>query len=60
MKNILLEKVKQHLGHDLTVASYVTPNGNILNYSIECNDCYEVIEDWDVDENGNELVNERE
>ena len=33
------EKLRQHVGHNLTVVDY----GDGLEYSVECEDCHEVI-----------------
>jgi len=38
------ERIREHYGHDIVVASY----GGGQHYSLECNDCYEVIMDSDV------------
>ena len=52
----LLWKVKEHVGHNLTVATYGDKEGKVWNYSIECNDCNVVLESWDVDEDGEEVI----
>ena len=42
-----------HIGHNLTVAAYSTPKGEIANLAIECEDCYEVLTDVDLPTAGN-------
>ena len=39
------EKLIAHVGHNLTVASYLDLNGEIENLSVECLDCNEVLYD---------------
>ena len=42
-----IEAVKNHEGHNLTVCCYSHDPHNPVNYSIECEDCNEVIIDAD-------------
>ena len=49
----MFEKIARHLGHNIEVATYGDP---IVNVSVECMDCHEVIVDaenpewaWDED-----------
>jgi|TARA_R100001530_G_scaffold97097_1_gene67477 hypothetical protein len=41
------EKIVPHIGHKIEVATYGDP---IVNVSVECVDCYEVIVDGDKSE----------
>jgi hypothetical protein len=40
----MYEKIANHIGHNIEVASYGDP---ILNVAVECMDCHEVIVDAD-------------
>lgn len=40
------KELKEHIGHDVEVASYVVGNG-IANVAIECNECGMVLLDFD-------------
>jgi hypothetical protein len=40
----MYEKIANHIGHNIEVASYGDP---ILNVTVECMDCHEVIVDVD-------------
>jgi hypothetical protein len=41
------KELKRHLGHNIVCVSYGTP---IVNVSIECEDCNEVLLDYDKEE----------
>lgn len=45
-RNWLFDKYKAHIGHHIECACY-TCNDKIVNISIECMDCYEVLSDAD-------------
>lgn len=44
---IPIQKAIKHIGHDITVATYGTED-QIVNVSIECEECNEVLGDLDV------------
>ena len=56
----MYEKIANHIGHNIEVASYGNPTykpsdtvcltNDIVNVAVECMDCYEVIVDADKDE----------
>ena len=37
----------EHYGHDIVIGKYTDTLGNAINMSIECEDCYEVLLDFD-------------
>jgi hypothetical protein len=41
-------KIAPHFNHNIEIAKYSDGNGNAVNYSVECIDCFEVIFDEDV------------
>ena len=43
-----MSRIGEHYGHSVVVARYTDSNGEVVNYSVECNDCYEVIIDDEV------------
>jgi len=43
----LWNKLKDHTNHDITIVSYGNKTTGIVNISIECNDCSEVLIDLD-------------
>ena len=48
------EDLQQHYGHEIVVAQYTGNEGEAMAYAIECNDCNEVILNYDNEEAGNE------
>jgi hypothetical protein len=46
----MYEKIANHIGHNIEVASYGNPTFDIVNVAVECMDCYEVIVDADKEE----------
>jgi hypothetical protein len=36
-----------HYGHDINISKYTDTLGNGINMAIECEDCYEVLLDFD-------------
>ena len=44
MVEVMYEKIARHIGHNIEVATYGDP---IVNVSVECMDCHEVIVDAD-------------
>jgi hypothetical protein len=44
---IKVDRLLEHVGHDLTVATYGNDD-NIVNIAIECEECNEVIGDIDI------------
>jgi hypothetical protein len=44
------EELQRHYGHKLSVVEYGDMDGRIVNISAECNDCHEVIMDYDREE----------
>lgn len=47
-----LNKIKllEHIGHDISIVTYVDRLLNIVNVSLECHHCNEVLADYDVTE----------
>ena len=41
------EELKDHIGHKVVVVGYGRPHEEIINVAIECEDCGEVIIDFD-------------
>ena len=41
------EKLKEHEGHTIVLATYVEDNKEVWSVSLECENCYEVIADVD-------------
>jgi len=34
-----------HYGHKIVISKYIDPDGKPVNYSIECEECFEVLTD---------------
>ena len=49
----MYEKIARHIGHNIEVATYGDP---IVNVSVECMDCYEVIVDADNPDEPNQFL----
>lgn len=47
-----MSRIGEHYGHSVVVAGYADSDGEVVNYAVECNDCYEVITDDEVLESG--------
>ena len=45
------EYLLNHQGHKIVVAKY-EDRGEVLNVSIECEDCWEVLQDYEVEKEG--------
>ena len=47
-----LNKIKllKHIGHDVSIVTYVNKLLNAVNVSLECHDCNEVLADYDFTE----------
>lgn len=41
------DELSRHTGHAVSVVEYVEQNGNALNVAIECQNCNEVLMDYD-------------
>ena len=39
------DRFERHFNHDIVIARYTTVAGEPVNYSVECEDCHEVIID---------------
>ena len=48
------DELYKHYGHDVVVARYTTKVGEVENVGIECNDCWEILIDYDKE--GNEWI----
>ena len=53
MVEVMYEKIARHIGHNIEVATYGDP---IVNVSVECMDCYEVIVDADNPDEPNQFL----
>lgn len=40
----------RHEGHEVTIATYFDHNKETINVAVECEDCYEVLLDFDKEE----------
>lgn len=49
MSELTPEALKRHLGHEIVIVSY-GQHGNPSDYSLECEDCNEVLADCEVTE----------
>jgi len=45
--NYGFEKLKEHIGHEIECVGYFNKENELVNVSIECADCCEVIIDYD-------------
>lgn len=45
------DELYKHYGHDVVVAQYTTQTNEVENVAIECNDCFEVLMDYDKESN---------
>jgi len=43
-----MNKIAPHFNHNIVVAKYSGLNGEPIHYSVECEDCFEVLADEDV------------
>lgn len=43
-----MSNISEHYGHTITVARYNDLDGEAVNYAIECEDCFTVITDEEV------------
>jgi hypothetical protein len=41
------DELYKHYGHEIVVARYTTKVGEVENVGIECNDCWEILIDYD-------------
>jgi hypothetical protein len=46
--------LKQHYGHEVVVAQYTDSEGDAAAYAVECNDCDEVILNYDKEDASDE------
>jgi hypothetical protein len=44
----VMNKIGVHYGHNVVVSRYDNTKGVAVNYSVECNDCYETLFDEEV------------
>ena len=41
------DELYRHYGHQVVVAHYTDQEGKVLNVAVECEECYEVLMDYD-------------
>lgn len=51
----LIERLKEHRGHDIAIVIYGKGTDG-WNIALKCEDCVSVILDYDLDEEGNPIV----